>query len=67
MTRLLQIEFQKIWKNRASRILTIAYLADKDKFPAFRKEFTDYLIHENKMPEEIQQELNVYLDTISKK
>ncbi|HQV35832.1 MAG TPA: ABC transporter permease, partial [Flavobacterium sp.] len=25
MTRLLQIEFQKIWKNRASRILTIAY------------------------------------------
>lgn len=49
------------------KILTIAYLADKDKFPAFRKEFTDYLIHENKMPEEIQQELNVYLDTISKK
>lgn len=25
MTRLLQIEFQKIWKNKASRILTIAY------------------------------------------
>jgi ABC-type transport system involved in multi-copper enzyme maturation permease subunit len=25
MTRLLQIEFQKIWKNKASRVLTIAY------------------------------------------
>lgn len=25
MTRLLQIEFQKIWKNKASRILTISY------------------------------------------
>jgi ABC-type transport system involved in multi-copper enzyme maturation permease subunit len=25
MKRLLQIEFQKIWKNRASRVLTIAY------------------------------------------
>jgi ABC-type transport system involved in multi-copper enzyme maturation permease subunit len=25
MLRLLQIEFQKIWKNRASRVLTIAY------------------------------------------
>jgi ABC-type transport system involved in multi-copper enzyme maturation permease subunit len=25
MLRLLQIEFQKIWKNRASRILTVAY------------------------------------------
>lgn len=49
------------------KIFTIAYLADKDKFPAFRTAFTDYLINELNMPEKDLQKLNVYLDTISKK
>ncbi len=44
---------------------TIAFLADIETFPAFRKEFTDYLINELKMPENKQQEYNAYLDKIT--
>ena len=44
---------------------TIAFLANKETFPAFRKEFADYLINELKMPENKQQEYNAYLDKIT--
>nr|WP_322624222.1 hypothetical protein [uncultured Flavobacterium sp.] len=46
-------------------VLTVAYLADKDTFPTFRKQFSDYLINDRKMPEDKQIEMNAYLDTIS--
>lgn len=46
-------------------ILTVAYLADKKTFPAFRKEFTDYLVNDLNMPENKLNEMNEYLDNLS--
>lgn len=44
---------------------TIAYLANKETFPEFRKEYTAYLVNDLKMPEIKLKEMNEYLDKIS--
>lgn len=46
-------------------ILTVAYIANKETFPEFRKEFTVYLVNDLKMPENRLQEMNEYLDKIT--
>lgn len=46
-------------------VLTIAYLANKETFLDFRKEFTAYLVDDLKMPENKLIEMNEYLDKIT--
>lgn len=46
-------------------ILTVAYLANKETFIDFRKEFTAYLVDDLKMPENKLIEMNEYLDKIA--
>lgn len=46
---------------------TVAYLANKETFPEFRKEYMTYLENEMKMPEDMLIEMNEYLDKIESK
>lgn len=47
------------------KVFTIAFLANKDTFPTFRKEFTDYLINDLNFPEDVQQDIDVFLNKIT--
>lgn len=43
---------------------TVAYLAEREKFPSFRKEYTAYLVDDLNMPVNKLNEMNEYLDHI---